>query len=209
VLGPGAFFGERGLADNRPRMASIRARTKVEVLVVGKTAFGQMSKTLSPLRDAISSSIQRRDADPWKDQPVAQAVLASHKVRDILEPAPEPFLNPSDTLEDVNRAFISNDHEVFYVSSDDGKIEGVVTMTDLIRAQAIGLAHDTPVKKFMVANPVSVSIDDALGVAANVFRDHGIKTLPVVDPSTGKLAGCLRARRLMALLIENVQAAAT
>ena len=43
VLGPGDFFGEMALVDNSPRVASVRARTAVEVLVMGKEVFSQLS----------------------------------------------------------------------------------------------------------------------------------------------------------------------
>ena len=37
ILGAGDFFGEMALIDDQPRSASIRARTAVEVLVMGRT----------------------------------------------------------------------------------------------------------------------------------------------------------------------------
>ena len=43
VLGSGSFFGERALLGNRTRVMSIRARTPVEVLVMGKNVFTQVS----------------------------------------------------------------------------------------------------------------------------------------------------------------------
>ena len=203
VMGPGGFFGERGLLDNRPRQASIRARTQVELLVVGKTAFRQMSETLSPLRQAIAESMTHRDADPWKDRPAAQAVLASSPVSLLAEPVPGPFLSPGDTLEHAARAFVANDEEIFYVVDPSGKIAGVVATSDLIRAQALGLEPGAAVGKFMTPGPVTVLMSDPLGIAEKIFRDHGIKTVPVVDPLTGKLAGRLRARRLVSALIDT------
>src|SRR4029079_15717485 len=63
VLGSGSFFGERALLGNRPRVMSIRARTAVEVLVMGKNVFTQVSGALSPLRDALAQTLNRRAVD--------------------------------------------------------------------------------------------------------------------------------------------------
>jgi NADH dehydrogenase len=46
MLGPGDFFGEMALMDDQPRSASIRARTAVEVLVLGRHVFTQISSAL-------------------------------------------------------------------------------------------------------------------------------------------------------------------
>jgi NADH dehydrogenase len=42
ILGPGDFFGEMALLDDQPRSANIRARTAVEVLVMGRHVFTQI-----------------------------------------------------------------------------------------------------------------------------------------------------------------------
>jgi NADH dehydrogenase len=62
VLGPGDFFGEMALVDNKPRNASVRARTPVEVVVMGKNVFTQISSSLGPLRDLISEAVRERGA---------------------------------------------------------------------------------------------------------------------------------------------------
>ena len=67
VLGAGSFFGERALLSNRPRVMSVRARTPVEVLVMGKNVFTQISGALAPLRDALAQTLNRRTIDVWKD----------------------------------------------------------------------------------------------------------------------------------------------
>src|SRR5207247_4092111 len=50
VLGPGSFFGEKALLTNEARVATVRARTAVEVLVMGKNLLTQMSGARAPLR---------------------------------------------------------------------------------------------------------------------------------------------------------------
>src|SRR5207253_9791346 len=69
VLGPGSFFGEKALLSNEPRVANVRARTAVDVLMMGKNVFTQMSGALEPLRDALAQALNRRAVDIWAGEP--------------------------------------------------------------------------------------------------------------------------------------------
>lgn len=60
VLKAGDFFGEMALINQRPRSASVRAKTLVEVVVMGSEVFKQVSKSLSPLNDLIIDTVQKR-----------------------------------------------------------------------------------------------------------------------------------------------------
>jgi NADH dehydrogenase len=63
VLGPGQFFGEMALIDNSLRIASVRARTMVEVLVMGKEVFSQISEALAPFHNLVAQSSGGDDRD--------------------------------------------------------------------------------------------------------------------------------------------------
>lgn len=60
VLGPGAFFGEMALINNHPRSASVRALTSVEVVVMGRNVFTQVSNSLAPLRQLLLEAVNKR-----------------------------------------------------------------------------------------------------------------------------------------------------
>jgi len=62
VLGPGSFFGERSLLSNGLRLSTARARTSVEVLVMGKNTFTQLSPSLGCFRDALAQTLINRAA---------------------------------------------------------------------------------------------------------------------------------------------------
>src|SRR5262249_50184456 len=153
VLGPGAFFGEKALLNNEPRVASVRARTALEVLVLGKNVFTQIFQALVPLRDALAQALNRRAVDLWKDQPQVLDLLRRTPLRQLMEPLPQPLLLPTATLPEVSRTFVQHSNEFFYVSSDGQTLEGVVTMTDLIRAQSSGATRETPATEVMAKNP--------------------------------------------------------
>jgi NADH dehydrogenase len=206
VLGPGSFFGEKALLNNEPRVASVRARTPLEVLVLGKNVFTQISQALVPLRDALAQALNRRAVDPWKDQPQAVELLHATSLRQLLEPLPQPLLPPTATLREVSRAFVQNSNEFFYVSSDGQTLEGVVTMTDLIRAQSAGATGETPATEFMAKTPIALAADDTCLTAATVLREYRLKSLPIVErKETRRLVGCIRARTLLAYGLKEME----
>jgi NADH dehydrogenase len=208
VLAAGSFFGERALIGNRPRAMSVRARTPVEVLVMGKNLFTQFSAALAPLRDALAQTLNRRAVDAWKDRPQAYELLKCTRLKDLMEPLPQPLLQPNMPMREVGRAFVEHSNEFFYISSDGQTLEGVVTITDLLRGGTN--AHDgsgsLPVSEFMTRNPVVVTLDDDCALAATTMREYRLKSLPVVErKDSRKLVGCLRIRRLMAFVFKEIE----
>jgi len=204
VLGSGSFFGERALLGNRSRVMSVRARTPVEVLVMGKNVFTQVSGALAPLRDALAQTLNRRAVDIWKNRPQVYELLRKTPIKDLMEPVPQPLLKPTATIREVGRAFVEHGNEFFYVSGDGQSVDGVVTITDLLRGQAGSDDGTTSVNDFMTRNPVTVAADDDCSIAATVIREYRLKSLPVVDrKDTRKLVGCVRIRRLMAFVMHQ------
>jgi len=205
VLGAGSFFGERALMSNRTaRVMSVRARTPVEVLVMGKNLFTQMSGALAPLRDALAQALNRRSVDVWKNRPEVHDLLHRTPLETLMEPPPQPFLAPTATLREVGRAFTEHGHEFFYVSGDGQTLEGVVTITDLLRGSAGGGSGDIPLSEFMTKNPVTLSPGDTCAVASSAIREYRLKHLPVVEHKDNlKILGCIRVRKLMAFVFEQ------
>ena len=207
TLGPGSFFGEQALIDNnnRPRSASIRARTTVEVIVMGRNVFTSISKTLAPLRSALMATIARRMPNVWQERPRVRAALRDFNLADFIEPAPQPLLKPTETLFEVTRRFGESDENFFFVSADGDRLDGLVTLTDLLKAQAIGTNAGTPLSEFMIRNPAAIRTTDSCLVAAAAFREHGHELLPVVHDKEGRsIAGVIRARKLIARIMQVV-----
>jgi NADH dehydrogenase len=59
-LGPGECFGEMALVDDRPRMATVRSVTSVNVLTLDQEAFSALFAHLPPLRGLFQQLIERR-----------------------------------------------------------------------------------------------------------------------------------------------------
>ncbi len=203
VIGPGNFFGEAALINNQPRGASVRARTPLEVVVMGRNVFTTISKSLAPLRAALTAAITRRAPSYWQQQPDIMAALRDATLADFIEPVPQPLLKPTDTLSEATRVFAHYTPDFFYVSSGGARLDGIVTLTDILRAQ--GSPAVTPVTQFMTKSPVAITQDDTCIVAAAAFREHGLKFLPVVaDKQSLRLVGFIRARRLLAGVLQKV-----
>lgn len=205
TLGPGNFFGEAALLNNQPRSASVRARTATDVVVLGRHVFTTISKSLAPLRDALTAAITRRTPDAWSERARVHAALREFRLADFIEPAPQPLLPPTETLYAVSHWFARDSSEFFLVSADGERLDGLITLTDLLRAQGSGVQPDAPLSSFMKANPVALLATDTAVVAAASFREHGHKVLPVVaDRTSRRLVGIIRARKLIARLLQVV-----
>jgi NADH dehydrogenase len=205
TLGAGNFFGEQALINNSPRGASVRARTAVEVVVMGRNVFTTISQSLAPLRVALTAAITRRSAATWQERPAVLEALRGFKLADFIDPAPAPLLKPTDTLYDVTHQFARHPSDFFYVSPDGTRLDGLITLTDLLRAQASGVKPDTPLAQFMKQDPATLAATDSALVAASAFSEHGYKTLPVVaDKVSRRIVGVIRVRKLIARVLEVV-----
>ncbi|MDB6164989.1 MAG: Pyridine nucleotide-disulfide oxidoreductase, FAD/NAD(P)-binding domain protein, partial [Lacunisphaera sp.] len=205
TLGSGSFFGEQALLNNQPRAASVRARTTVDVVVMGKNVFTTISKTLAPLRNALTAAIARRTPAAWQERPRVRAALKEFALAEFIEPAPQPLLKPTATLREVTREFGTSEAPFFFASADGARLDGLVTLTDLLNAQATGLPPETPLADFMVQRLNVILATDSCLIAAAAFREHGNKTLPVVaDAVSRRIVGYIRARKLIARIMQVV-----
>ncbi len=205
TLGTGNFFGEGALINNQPRAASVRARTPVEVVVMGRNVFTTISKSLAPLRAALTAAITHRSAASWQERPAVFAALQKFSLQDFIEPAPTPLLKPTDTLYEVSHQFARHPSDFFFVSSDGARLEGMITLTDLLRAQSNGVKPESPLATFMKKDPAVLAATDSTLIAASAFREHGFKTIPVVtDKASRRIVGVVRVRKLIARVLEVV-----
>ena len=205
VLGAGNFFGETALLSNQPRTASVRAHTTAEIVIMGRNVFSNIAQSLAPLKQALMAAITRRSPNSWQERPRVQAALREFQLAEFIEPAPSPVLRPTATLLEVTRLFGENDAPFFLVSPDGERLEGLVTLTDLLRAHATNLAPESPLAGFMVKHPAVIATTDTCLVAASAFREHGHKFLPVVqDKESCRIAGFITARKLIARVMQVV-----
>jgi CBS domain-containing protein len=172
---------------------------------MGRNVFTSISKTLAPLRSALMATIARRMPNVWQERPRVRAALRGFRLAEFIDPAPQPILRPTETLFEVTKRFGESDEQFFFVSTDGDRLEGLVTLTDLLRAQATGMTADTPLGDFMIRNPAVITTTDTCLIAAAAFREHGYKLLPVVrDRNSRSIAGVMRARKLITRIMQVV-----
>jgi CBS domain-containing protein len=84
---------------------------------------------------------------------------------------------------------------------DDGRLAGIMTERDLLRAVARGLREDAVVGECMTADPDTIAPDDTIDHAAVLMIHGGYRHLPVVDGD--EVVGVLSIRDLVQVVVED------
>jgi CBS domain-containing protein len=84
---------------------------------------------------------------------------------------------------------------------EDGRLAGIMTERDLMRAFARGVRDDAVVGECMTANPETIAPDDTIEHAAVLMIHGGYRHLPVVDGDDP--VGVLSIRDLVRVFLED------
>jgi CBS domain-containing protein len=84
---------------------------------------------------------------------------------------------------------------------DDGRLTGILTERDLLRAVAWGLQQDGRVADCMTAHPETIGPDDTTNHAVVLMLHGGFRHLPVVQGDD--LLGVISIRDLVPLVLED------
>ena len=84
---------------------------------------------------------------------------------------------------------------------EDGRLTGILTERDVLRAVAHGLQEDTRVADCMTAHPETIGPDDTTEHAVVLMLHGGFRHLPVIEGDN--LVGVLSIRDLVPLLLED------
>jgi CBS domain-containing protein len=84
---------------------------------------------------------------------------------------------------------------------EKGRLAGIMTERDLMRAVARGLRDDVVVGECMTANPDTIAPDDTIEHAAVLMIHGGYRHLPVVDGED--VVGVLSIRDLVQVVVED------
>jgi CBS domain-containing protein len=84
---------------------------------------------------------------------------------------------------------------------EDGRLAGIMTERDLMRAVARGLGEGTVVRECMTTHPDTIAPDDTIEHAAVMMIHGGYRHLPVVDGD--EVVGVLSIRDLVQVVLED------
>jgi CBS domain-containing protein len=84
---------------------------------------------------------------------------------------------------------------------EDGRLAGIMTERDIMRAVARGLGDDAVVGECMTADPETIAPDDTIEHAAVLMIHGGYRHLPVVDGDD--VVGVLSIRDLVQVVVED------
>lgn len=203
ILGPGDFFGEMALLDNRVRSSAVRARTELEVTVMGKKVFEQISGTLRPFRDFLADAVKRRSGNMWQKLPVVYEILKNQPLSTFIKPV-EISLDPEDTFETAVKTLSEKELDFCCVMDGGNKIKGILTRTDIFRAVESGVSPHMKVSEFMTESPIVAIENDTCTTVAATMRDHDLKWVPVVDNLTNLyVKGYVRRDKMINFILEK------
>ena len=205
VLGPGDFFGEMALLENRPHNASVRARTHVRLLVLGNELFHHMTAALTPLKQLLHEAARKRAASLWQRVPGAQPLLEGKPVAQFAEPPTCPPFRETATFAEVLRVFNDDHIEIGFIVDDQNVLKGLVTRTDLFQAVSEGARPETPVQNFMTSAPIALGKDEPVELAVSIMRNRSLKWVPVVESrDVPRFIGYVRAQKLLEVVLRGM-----
>jgi NADH dehydrogenase len=179
ALRAGSVVGDATFAD-LPRGSVLRARTTLDVHVLGQQALTRLSAAMQPFEQAIEASVWRPKRSIFQHQPEAIRELEARRVSEL---ATSHALIVVDATASIGAVFerLIVERGGCVLATVGGRLAGIATRSDLLAALAHGARASTPVGDAMNAKPVSVRADESAAVAAALMADGALKFLPVVD----------------------------
>ncbi len=121
-------------------------------------------------------------------------VVRDHMSRSLLS------VEPGDTVTEVAQRMVERNVGAVLVL-DGGRLVGIMTERDLMRAVARGLDSDASVSQYMSRDPETIEPDDTTEHAAVLMIHGGFRHLPVVEGDA--VVGILSIRDLMGVVLED------
>ncbi len=104
-------------------------------------------------------------------------------------------LTDSSTVGDALRLQKKHSISAFPIVDSKGVLVGIVTNRDL-RFESLEKSEHTPIKEIMTTKLVTGTTGTSLDEANNLFREHGVEKLPLVDKQ-GRLVGLITHRDMV------------
>jgi CBS domain-containing protein len=109
-------------------------------------------------------------------------------------------VEPGLPLAEVAKRMVAKDVGAVLVL-DDGRLVGILTERDVLRAVAGGIGDDTLVADWMTRDPETMEADEPIRQAAVLMIHGGFRHVPVTDGDD--VVGMLSIRDLMRVVLED------
>ncbi len=136
-------------------------------------------------------------------------MFSSIKVRDYMS-SPVTVVHSYDNLGYVKNLILERKFHHFPVIGEHGKLLGIVSISDVLRAMARGGApwrwrswENHLVDRIMTPNPITIGTDDLLVEAAAKMTTRRISALPVL--SDGRLVGLLTKTDIVRAVADKIK----
>ncbi|MGC9072122.1 MAG: CBS domain-containing protein [Acidilobus sp.] len=117
------------------------------------------------------------------------------KASEVLEYSEPIYVQPSMTIAEVAKLMINMRIDSVLVKSG-GKVLGVVTEHDIVKAIAAGLSLNQPVSDIMSTNMIVAKKEEPLSSVVNKMLENNVRHLPVVTDD-GKVVGVLNIKDVL------------
>jgi NADH:quinone reductase (non-electrogenic) len=214
VLGKGDFFGEAALLGNRPHETSIRARTPVRLRQLGSELFSNIASTFAPFRELVSKAVLGHANDFWSRLPLEKSVLENEPLASLIDPLPVQLLQKNTPLSDAIKALNDSPTGELIIEDEAHHLWGTFDRQDihqvLARIAVIPLERRAGLSRrqlseFVVANPLSLALEDSALTAALTMMDHSIPWLPVVQSKDDpRPVGFIRGEQIVNRIAQNL-----
>lgn len=132
-------------------------------------------------------------------------ILTSSTIGDLRLKA-VPVLRAEDRICDAAAQMRQHSHGSALICHADGKLAGIFTERDLMRALANSLPLSETLGKVMTAGPRTVSTSDSVLRAIQLMDEGGYRRLPVVD-AQGRAVSIIDVKSVVHFLVEHFPAA--
>ena len=180
-VGAGAMIGAASVADIDDDNVVVEALEPCDVLIMGRSTLGNLSRALQPLQTLLERAVDRPKLRIWQHHLAAMQALRDLKV-DALPGNETMCCADRDEPLGVGFARLMDQGAGCLLVTHQQTLCGIATRTDLLAALARGADRDSAVGIAM--NPQVMSIDQhaSAAAAAELMADHALKYLPVLDP---------------------------
>jgi CBS domain-containing protein len=188
----------------------VRARTDVELVVLGRSVFAEISGALTPLKESLAKAMQRR-RNVWTNLEFLKDTLEAIPLDVVIDALPGVPLFPESTVPEAIERINKHKLDFCSVINHDRALVGIVTRSDLLRAIEVAASVpqerrlDIPVQDIMVSDPVAITMADSTLLAFATMRERSMKRLPVLENREHNIVrGYIRIENIMDEVVQRL-----